>query len=230
MTAILAGVLAACERYRDPALSALLVAQLAVLFLVDPLAAMGFSLPLALASPVTLILILVIAAHRPAALIITIVAVVIRILAGFVELTSVSISVDAVDAITAVVALCAVAWVVSGVVFRAGRITLHRVLGAVVLYLAVAMIFAWLYQTIAELSPGAFNGLAFHRGGVFAIAPFNYFSLTALTTLGFGDFAPVNALARSLTTLEAVIGQLYPSIILARILTLYAEAKGSAVP
>src|SRR5262249_43270554 len=106
-----------------------------------------------------------------------------------------------------------------------GRITSHRVRGAVVLYLTIAMAFAWLYRLIAELVPGAFSGLEFHPGGVFAINSYNYFSLTALTTLGFGDIAPVNPVPRSLTTLEAVIGQLSPAIILARLLTFYSEGK-----
>jgi hypothetical protein len=204
------------------------VVQLALIFLVDPLSTMGFDVPLALAPPIMVVLILVIAAHRPGALIVTVIAVVTRLITGVVEMKTASIPIEAVDAATSVVALVAVGWAISGVVFSPGRITSHRVLGAVVLYLAVAMTFAWLYQVIAELVPGAFNGLTFHEGGVFGIAPFNYFSLTALTTVGFGDITPINAIARSLTTLEAVIGQLYPSIILARILTLYSEGRGQA--
>ncbi len=230
MPEMLARALATCERYRDPALSALLVAQLALIFVVDPVATMGFDLPVALVSPVMLILILMIAAHRPDALIVTIIAIGIRMIAGLVEMRTASISVEVVDTVTTLVSLFAVGWVVSGVAFGPGRVTSHRILGAVVLYLAIAMIFAWLYQMIAELIPGAFNGLKSRGGGVFAIAPFNYFSLTALTTVGFGDITPVNAIARSLTTLEAVIGQLYPAIVLARILTLFSEGRSQAAP
>ena len=42
-----------------------------------------------------------------------------------------------------------------------------------------------------------------------------YFSFTTLTTLGYGDIIPVSPLAKMLTNLEAIIGQLYPSVLIA---------------
>ena len=58
-----------------------------------------------------------------------------------------------------------------------------------------------------------------------ALSPFLYYSLTSLTTLGLGDITPVNEFARSLTGLEALLGQLFPAVILARILTLYTDER-----
>jgi hypothetical protein len=52
-----------------------------------------------------------------------------------------------------------------------------------------------------------------------------YFSFTTLTTTGFGDITPMHPFARSLTNLEAVIGQLYPATILARLVTLELEHR-----
>jgi hypothetical protein len=52
-----------------------------------------------------------------------------------------------------------------------------------------------------------------------------YFSLTTLTTTGFGDITPVHPFARSLANLEAIIGQLYPATILARLVTLELEHR-----
>jgi hypothetical protein len=57
------------------------------------------------------------------------------------------------------------------------------------------------------------------------LSPFLYYSLTSLTTLGLGDITPVNSFARSLTVLEALLGQLFPAVILARILTLYTDER-----
>jgi hypothetical protein len=223
----LARARAFCERYRDPALSALLVVELVQIFLVEPIASLGFKQPLAVTTPLGLFLILVLASHRLGALVAAVAAVGIRAAAGIVELAHASFATEAAAGISAVLALLAVSWVISGVVFGPGRITSHRVRGAIVLYLTIAIIFAWLYRLIAEFIPGAFAGLSFHPGDVLAINPSTYYSLTTLTSLGFGDIAPVNALARSLTTLEAVIGQLYPPIILARILMLYSEGRGT---
>ena len=47
-----------------------------------------------------------------------------------------------------------------------------------------------------------------------------YFSFVTLTTTGYGDVFPLHPIARSLCNLEAVIGQLYPATLLARLVTL----------
>ena len=52
-----------------------------------------------------------------------------------------------------------------------------------------------------------------------------YFSLSTLTTTGFGDIVPVHPFVRSMANLEAVIGQLYPATLLARLVTLHATTK-----
>ena len=75
---------------------------------------------------------------------------------------------------------------------------------------------------IAEILPDAFSGLAF-RAGHGALSLFLYYSLTSLTTVGSTDITSVDAFVRNLTMVEAVVGQLFPSIILARMLTLYAD-------
>jgi hypothetical protein len=225
MTTVPELVLAAHERFREPLLSALLVAQLALIFIAGPLSVMGFNLPSALAMAATLVLILMVASRHSGALIVAAIAVGVRILTEIFAIERATLTMDAIDSASTVVALVALGWVVSGVVFEAGRITMHRILGAVALYLAIAMAFAWIYRIIAVSNPGAFSGLHLRAGGVFTIAPFNYFSLAALTTLVFGDITPVDPLARSLATLEAMIGQLYPALVLGRILTLYSGEK-----
>ncbi len=47
-----------------------------------------------------------------------------------------------------------------------------------------------------------------------------YFSLTTLTTIGYGDIVPVNAAGRSLATMEGLIGQLYPAVLIGRLVSL----------
>ena len=46
-----------------------------------------------------------------------------------------------------------------------------------------------------------------------------------LTTVGYGDIVPLHSVARSLTTLEAVIGQLFPATLLARLVTLELQGR-----
>ena len=47
-----------------------------------------------------------------------------------------------------------------------------------------------------------------------------YFSLVTLTTLGYGDIAPIHPITRSLATTEAVFGQFYVAVIVARLVSL----------
>jgi hypothetical protein len=49
---------------------------------------------------------------------------------------------------------------------------------------------------------------------------FGYFSFVTLTSVGYGDIVPVHPYARSLANVEAIVGQLYPATLLARLVTL----------
>ncbi len=114
-------------------------------------------------------------------------------------------------------------------VYKEGPVTAHRIRGAVAAYLLIGMLFAKAYALVNYLSPGAFNtvlpGTPVPGGGG---QPFFYFSLVTLTTVGYGDLAAVSPLARSLANAEAVIGQLYPAILIARLVTLELETRRTA--
>jgi len=108
-------------------------------------------------------------------------------------------------------------------VYKDGTVTRHRIRAAVAAYLLIAMAFAFGYHLISFLIPGAIN---FPSKAPNIYDPrfryiFNYFSVTTLTTLGYGDIIPVHPFARTLAMMEALIGQLYPAILLARLVSLY---------
>ncbi len=50
---------------------------------------------------------------------------------------------------------------------------------------------------------------------------FLYFSLTTVTTLGYGDITPISPVARIWATLEAVTGVLYIAVLVARLVSLF---------
>ena len=114
--------------------------------------------------------------------------------------------------------------VVAQTVFAEGRVTVHRITGAVVLYLSIGLVFANTYRACALLLHPSFSALSTKSGG--ALSQMLYFSLSTLTTTGFGDIAPVHPFVRSLANLEAVIGQLFPATLLARIVSLHAAGGG----
>jgi hypothetical protein len=57
------------------------------------------------------------------------------------------------------------------------------------------------------------------------IAQFNYFSFVTLTTLGYGDMTPLSRPAKNLAALEAILGQLYIAVLIARLVGLMQPAK-----
>jgi hypothetical protein len=119
-------------------------------------------------------------------------------------------------------------YVLSLQVSRDGPVTGHRIRGAIALYLLIAMLFAFLYGLIEALAPGAFNmPVNWSREASSSGEAFYYFSVVTLTTVGFGDITAVHPLVRSLVMLEALIGQLYPAILLARLVTLEIETRRS---
>jgi hypothetical protein len=135
---------------------------------------------------------------------------------------------------SAVVALGVLGGVIAGVVFGPGRVTWHRIRGAVALYLIVALFFAHLYGLLVVLVPEAFSGgptgLSAHAAGLNVHAVFYrgrllYFSLVTLTTTAYGDIVPLHPVSRSLATLESVIGQLFPATLLARLVALELQGR-----
>jgi voltage-gated potassium channel Kch len=114
----------------------------------------------------------------------------------------------------------ALTWVVAHAVYAPGRITFHRLQGAIVIYLSLATIFAAAYSLIWELNPGAFANLVAPAGGPEEVGNMLYFSLTTLTTTGYGDIVAVDPFARSLANLESVIGPFYLAITVARLVTM----------
>jgi hypothetical protein len=124
-----------------------------------------------------------------------------------------------------VLTFSALSWVVGHAVYAPGRITFHRLQDAIVLYLSLAMIFASAYALIWEVSAGAFTTLLAGLDGPKEVATMIYFSLTTLTTTGYGDIAAVDPFARSLANLEAIVGQFYLAITVARLVTLELEDR-----
>ena len=102
-------------------------------------------------------------------------------------------------------------------VFQKGAITYHRICGAIAVYLLLAWMWASIYLSILQFKPGAIKLPPEMLSTSFEMLQANmiYFSIVTLTTLGYGDIAPVSGEARLAVMLEALIGQLYPAIMLA---------------
>ena len=92
-----------------------------------------------------------------------------------------------------------------------------RIFGAIVLYLLLGVTWALIYAVVDLFAPQSFSG---HLEADAGTTDFVYFSFVTLTTVGYGDIVPVSRIVRSLSMLEALVGQLYPAIIIARLISL----------
>jgi hypothetical protein len=107
--------------------------------------------------------------------------------------------------------------------FKEGDITFQRIQGSIVVFLLAGLMYAYVFDAIyLYAGPGSFNNVS----GI-GLKEFLYFSFTSLTTMGYGDITPVHPLARSLANSEALIGQLYPAILIARLVSLEIESSST---
>jgi len=215
------------ERIREPGFTALLIIEALLIFLAVPLAGIGaipsFIVPALFVLLVIVILLVTWRSHVAAAAVL--VAVALSPFGAFVHAEDPSPLTVALSAGGRFLAIAALSIVIAQAVFGGGRVTFHRVQGAVVLYMNFALMFFIIYGLLNVLLPHAFNGLpqtgSEHGSG----AALLYYSFSTLTTLGYGDITPLHPLARSLANLEAGIGQLYPATLLARLVSLEIEHR-----
>ena len=111
-----------------------------------------------------------------------------------------------------------------------GPVSVHRVMGGVAAYLLIGVTWAFGYKLLLEIIPNAIHFLTPLAAGVATGEPGRliYFSFETLTTVSFGDAYPVDRIARSLTTAEALIGQLYPAILIATLVGMALQERLNA--
>jgi hypothetical protein len=206
----------------DPGLSILLVALVLLAFVMPPVLAPGEERAPLLDAALTLLVLAGLAslraklAVRATLMAVAATALLVRFVAGD--------GAPAAAAATAV-SLGLMAAVVLAHTFRDGPVSAHRVQGAVAAYLLLGLAWAATYALVAALVPGAF---ASARPESTHARSFLYFSFVTLTTVGYGDITPVHHVARSLAVLEALTGQLYPAILIARLVTLYQGRRSES--
>jgi hypothetical protein len=110
-------------------------------------------------------------------------------------------------------------------VFEPGPITEYRVIGSIVVYFILANLWAVIYLYIYEHIPGSFSLTlpAFESNSI--QANFLYFSYITITTTGFGEIVPLHPFARAMVQVEALIGVLYPVILIGRLVSDANENK-----
>ena len=212
--------------YSDQLLTLLTALLLLVLFLIGPLLAtnliafqiVGFFIALAIIGGA-----LVMSGNR-AAFVLMLVGFLLNVAAASLRIFAPSVVDIYLIAAGWMIIAGTLGWVTAHAVFAPGPVTYHRIVGAVLLYLLIGLFFVSLFVFVGLLSPSAFSGVARDSNAAFT-SSLVYFSFVTLTSVGYGDILPVHPLARGLCNIEAIIGQLYPATLLARLVSLEIEGR-----
>jgi len=136
-----------------------------------------------------------------------------------------SVALLRVDAVLSMTFAALLAAVILVQVFRPGPMNMHRIRGAIAAYLLIAFTMAFAYKLVALIDPNAFNFSIASLTSQQLVVRLAYFSTMTLTTVGYGDIVPVNPIARSLAALEALVGQLFPAVLLARLVAMELSSR-----
>lgn len=110
-------------------------------------------------------------------------------------------------------------------IFTAKVVTRDVLYAAVTTYILLGAIFVPLYNMLEIVAPNSFAGNGLRIGEITYWQNFVYYSYVTLTTVGYGDILPITLWAKSLTGIEVVLGTMFLTIIMARLVTLYVSDK-----
>ncbi len=97
------------------------------------------------------------------------------------------------------------------------HVTRETIAGAVCIYVLIGLIFANFDYGIQLVSGSSF----FAQSGQHGLPDFAYFSYITMATVGYGDLTPAPGLPRTMSVLDALIGQVFLVVLLARLVSLY---------
>ncbi len=116
--------------------------------------------------------------------------------------------------------------------FREQRVTFNVIFASLCVYLLLGVLWAEIYSLLEVLEPKSFmfvyaedaSGQSMRFGGEKSVFPL-YYSLVTMTTLGYGDIIPVSPSARMFAAVQALTGQLYLAVLVARLVGLHISQE-----
>jgi hypothetical protein len=125
------------------------------------------------------------------------------------------------DALLSALAMGTFAAMVLRDVFRSDPVP-DRLLDVILAYLLVGAAFAFVYEAVNEAMPGSLT----MEGRAVTAADYIYFSITTMTSVGFGDVLPRNPVMRAVAMSQALTGQLYVAVLIARFVNANQPGNG----
>ena len=106
---------------------------------------------------------------------------------------------------------------------RATRVSVDQIAGVLSAYLLLGLVWGFAYFLLESAAPGSLSIDAASEEA--RLSESIYYSFVTLTTLGYGDILPLSERARALAYVEAIIGQFYLAVLLARLVGMYVVAS-----
>ncbi len=111
------------------------------------------------------------------------------------------------------------AWIIFMNILNSPRVSRDVIAAAVVVYLFVALFFSKFYLILELTYPGSFS--VAHEVLIKDPGILRYFSMVTISTLGYGDVSPISSQARSIAGVEALVGQIYLAVLIARLVSMH---------
>jgi hypothetical protein len=128
-----------------------------------------------------------------------------------------------ISSLIQVLLLVAAAGAVLRAVVAQPQVGFRTILGAISVYIAIGLIFTFLFVAVDRLQAGSF----FDDAGRPASGDFLFFSFTTLTTTGYGDLVPAGQPGRMLAVLEMLTGQIFLVTLIAGLVSVWRPGRRS---
>jgi len=138
-------------------------------------------------------------------------------------------SLDYISLIGSVFFFCYITGLILIDILRSKMVTIDIIAAGISVYLFFGNICGFIYAVIGRVDPDAFTipeSTASYLGDNLGdLSSAMYFSFVTLTTLGYGDITPINDFARSLAFLEAAMGQIYLTVLIASLVGVHISTS-----
>jgi hypothetical protein len=129
-----------------------------------------------------------------------------------------------VSAFIEVVLLAVASVKMLGAVLSEHEVNFRTILGAISVYVLLGILFTYVYFGVDKLQPGLFFGQSIKTGD------FIFFSITTLTTTGYGNLVPAGQPGKMLAGLEMLVGQIFLVTLIAGLVSLWRPGSLSRRP
>jgi hypothetical protein len=120
-----------------------------------------------------------------------------------------------IAALAQVALLAVAAGEILGTVLQEHEVNFRTILGAISVYVMLGILFTWVYVAVDKFQPGLFFGQPLQVGD------YVFFSITTLSTTGYGNLVPAGQPGKMLSGLEMLVGQIFLVTLIAGLVSLW---------